>query len=134
MTWDLTSVPTEYNRFWEEPLCILIPALQHYCTEGYSFDTPNGWQIQFWKLKQGYPFSNDKRMKRMSGLEALERLENLVKEYPSSGRMKEGPHMKLSPALVAMKEKAAENQKKCNRRGDKGSKVQILIEDKNRQT
>jgi hypothetical protein len=110
-TWTLEAIPTEYNCLWEEPPCVLIPALQHYCIEGHSFETPRGWAITLWTLKQGYPFANDKKLKRMPGLEALERLENMVQEHPEQGRLKQGAKIKLPPALVKASERAAENQK-----------------------
>jgi hypothetical protein len=110
-TWDLEAVPSEYNCFWEQQPCILIEALQHYCLQGYNFETPRGWKIMSWKLKQGYPFESDKKLKRMSRLEALERLETLVLNYPEQGRLKPGKKIKYPPALVEASERAAENQK-----------------------
>jgi hypothetical protein len=104
-TWNLESVPTEYNKFWEEPRCVLIPALQHYCIQGYSIETPRGWVILYWTLKQGHPFASDKKLKRMSGLE------NMVMEHPEQGRLKQGAKIKLPPALVIASERAAENQR-----------------------
>jgi hypothetical protein len=110
-TWDLDAVPSEYNCFWEQQPCILIEALQHYCLQGHNFETPRGWKIMSWKLKQGYPFESDTKLKRMSGLEALERLEALVLNYPEHGRLKPGTKIKFPPALVEASERAAENQK-----------------------
>ena len=110
-TWDLDTVPTDYNVFWEEPPCVLIEALKHYCLEGKVFETPRGWTVMYWKLKQGYPFEGDTKLKRMPGLEALERLETLVLKFPEHGTLKEGTKIKYPPAWVKASERAAENQK-----------------------